>query len=83
MESIIGTVLDTIIIYGFRKLRPIDNYNNIVFKIKRAYLHLFNLTYLLFISICSFLIFHERMGYLLMGYLLILSPVSLAFSHMT
>ena len=53
----IGTVLDIIIINGFRKLRPIDNDNNVVFKIKRAYLHLFNLTYLLFISICSFLIF--------------------------
>ena len=50
----IGTVLDTIIINRFRKLRPIDNDNNVVFKIKRAYLHLFNLTYLLFISICYF-----------------------------
>ena len=57
MESIIGTVEDTIIINGLRKLRPIDNDNNVVLKIKRAYLHLFNLTYLLFISICSFLIF--------------------------
>ena len=57
MEAIIGTVLDTIIIKGLRKLRPIDSDNNVVFKIKRAYLHLFNLTYLLFISICSFLIF--------------------------
>ena len=46
--SIIGIVLETIIINGFRKLRPIDNDNNVVFKIKRAYLHLFNLTYLLF-----------------------------------
>ena len=54
MESIIGTVLDTIIINGLRKLRPIDNDNNVVFKIKRAYLHLFNLTYLFLISICSF-----------------------------
>ena len=54
MESIIGTVEDTIIINGLRKLRPIDNDNNVVFKIKRACLHLFNLTYLLFISICSF-----------------------------
>ena len=50
----IGTVLDTIIIKGFRKLRPIDNDNNVVFKIKRAYLHLFNLIYLFLISICSF-----------------------------
>ena len=41
-----GTVLDTIIINGFRKDKPIDNDNNVVFKIKRAYLHLFNLTYL-------------------------------------
>ena len=57
MESIIGTVEDTIIISGFIKLRPIDNDNNVVFKIKRAYLHLFNLTYLFFISICSFFIF--------------------------
>ena len=50
----IGTVLDTIVINGFRKLRPIDNDNNVVFKIRRTYLHQFNLTYLLFISICSF-----------------------------
>ena len=57
MESIIGTVLDTIIINGLRKLRPIDNDNNVVFNIKRSYLHLFNLTYLLLISICFFLIF--------------------------
>ena len=42
----IGTVEDTIIIKGFRKLKPIDNDNNVVFKIKRAYLHLFNLIYL-------------------------------------
>ena len=49
----IGTVLDTIIIKGFKKDNPIDNDNN-VFKIKRAYLHLFNLTYLLLILICSF-----------------------------
>ena len=27
----IGTVLDTIIINGFRKLRPIDNDNNVFF----------------------------------------------------
>ena len=54
MESIIGTVDDTIIINGLRKLRPIDNDNNVVFKIKRAYLHLFNLIYQLFISVCSF-----------------------------
>ena len=50
----IGTVLDTIIIKGLRKDNSIDNDNNVVFEIKRAYLHLFNLTYLLFISICSF-----------------------------
>ena len=54
MESIIGTVEDTIIIKGLRKDNPIDNDNNVVFKIKRAYLHFLNLTYLLFISICSF-----------------------------
>ena len=54
MESIIGTVEDTIIIKGCIKLRHIDIDNNVVFKIKRAYSHLFNLTYLLFISICSF-----------------------------
>ena len=53
----IGTVDDTIIIKGFKKLKPIDNDNNVVFKIRRAYLHPFNLTYLLLISICSFLIF--------------------------
>ena len=52
-----GTVLEAIIIKGLRKLRPIDNDNNVVFKIKRAYSHLFNLTYLFLISICSFLIF--------------------------
>ena len=50
----IGTELDTIIVKGLRKDNPIDNDNNVVFKIKRAYLHLFNLTYPLFISICSF-----------------------------
>ena len=50
----IGNVEDTIIIKLLRKLRPIDNDNNVVFKIKRVYLHLFNLTYLLFTSICSF-----------------------------
>ena len=54
MESIIGTVEDTIIINGFIKLRPNDNDNDVVFKIRRAYLHLFNLTYLLFLSICYF-----------------------------
>ena len=53
----IGTVLDTIIINGLRKDNAIDNDNNVVFKIKRIYLHLFNLTYLLLISICSFFIF--------------------------
>ena len=31
MESIIGTVEDTIIINGLRKLRPVDNDNNVVF----------------------------------------------------
>ena len=48
IESITGTFEDTIIIKGFRKLSPIDNDNNAVFKIKRAYLHLFNLIYLFF-----------------------------------
>ena len=33
----IGTVDDTIIIKGFKKLKPIDNDNNVVFKIRRAY----------------------------------------------
>ena len=32
MKSIIGTVEDTIIIKGLRKLRPIDSDNNVVFK---------------------------------------------------
>ena len=41
----IGTVDDTIIINGFRKLRPIDKEINIVFKFSKMYLHLFNLTY--------------------------------------
>ena len=50
----IGTIDETTINIGFKKDNPIDNDNNVVFKIKRAYLHLFNLTYLLFISICSF-----------------------------
>ena len=50
----IGTVLDAIIIKGFKKDNLIDNNNNVVFKIKRAYLRLFHLTYLLLISICSF-----------------------------
>ena len=54
IESITGTVLDTIIIKELRKDNPIDNDNNVVFKIKRAYLHLFNLIYLFLISICSF-----------------------------
>ena len=49
IESIIGTVDDTIIINGFRKLRPIDKEINIVFKISKIYLHLFNLTYLFLI----------------------------------
>ena len=44
IESIIGTVEDIIIIKGLRKYNPIDNDNNVAFKIKRAYLHLYNLT---------------------------------------
>ena len=54
-----GTVDDTITINGFRKLSPIDNDNNVVFKIKRAYLHLFNLIYLRLISKCSFCNFFQ------------------------
>ena len=57
--SIIGTVLDTIIIKGLSKDNPIDNDNNVVFKIGRAYLHLFNLIYLFLISICSFCNFFQ------------------------
>ena len=34
--SIIGTVDDTTIIKGLRKDNPIDNDNNVVFKIKRS-----------------------------------------------
>ena len=44
--SIIGTRLDAIIINGLIKDKPIDNEIKLVFKIKRAYLHLFNLIYL-------------------------------------
>ena len=55
----IGTVDDIIIIKVLIKDNPIDNDNNVVFKIKRAYLHLFNLTYLLLISICSFCNFYS------------------------
>ena len=51
MESIIGIVDETIISIGFKKLKPIDNDGNVVFKIKRAYFHLFNLKYLFLISI--------------------------------
>ena len=47
----IGTVDDAIIIKGFRKENPIDNDNNVVFKIRRAYFHLLSLTYLILISI--------------------------------
>ena len=37
----IGTVLDAIIIKGFRKPRPIDNDNNVVFKLEeRVYISL-------------------------------------------
>ena len=54
-----GTVDDTIIIKGFRKENPIDNDNNAVFKIRRAYLHLFNLTYLFLILTCSFSNFYS------------------------
>ena len=49
MLSIIGTRLDAIIFNGLIKDKPIDNEIKLVFKIKRAYLHLFN-------SICLFLI---------------------------
>ena len=45
----IGTVDDTIIIKGFIKLRPINKEINIVFKISKIYLLLFNLTYLFLI----------------------------------
>ena len=45
IESIIGTVDETIINNLFKKLKPIDKDNKVVFKIKRAYLHLFNLMY--------------------------------------
>ena len=51
MLSIIGTRLDAIIINGLIKDKPIDNEIKVVFKIKRAYLHLFNLMYLCLISI--------------------------------
>ena len=44
-----GTVDDTIIINGFRKLRPIDKEISIAFKTSKIYLHLFNLTYLFLI----------------------------------
>ena len=49
IESITGTVDETIINIGFKKLKPIDNDNEVVFKIKRAYLHLFNLMYLCYV----------------------------------
>ena len=42
MLFIMGTIDETIINIGFKKLKPIDNDNKVVFKIKRAYLHLFN-----------------------------------------
>ena len=48
--SMIGTILDTVIINGFIKLRPIDKEISIVFKISKIYLHLFNLTYLFLID---------------------------------
>ena len=51
MLSIIGTRLDAIIINGLLKDKPIDNKIKLVFKIKRAYLHLFNLMYLCLTSI--------------------------------
>ena len=41
MLSIIGTIDDIIIINGLIKDNPIDNEIKLVFKIKRAYLHLF------------------------------------------
>ena len=43
------TVDDKIIINGFRKLRPIDKEINMVFKISKIYLHLFNVTHLFLI----------------------------------
>ena len=46
MLSIIGTRLDALIINGLIKDKPIDNGINLVLKIKRAYLHLFNSIYL-------------------------------------
>ena len=46
MLSIIGTIDETVINIGFKKDKPIDSDNKLVFKIKRAYLHLFNLIYL-------------------------------------
>ena len=35
IESIIGTVDETIINIGFKKLKPIDHDNKLVFKIKK------------------------------------------------
>ena len=52
-----GTIDETIIIKGLRKDNPIDNDNNVVFKIRRAYLHLFNLIYLFLHKYVLFLIF--------------------------
>ena len=51
MLPIMGTIEETIINIGSKKLNPIDNDNKLVFKIKRAYFHLFNLIYLCLISI--------------------------------
>ena len=50
MLSITGIRLDAIIINVLIKDKPIDNEIKFVFKIKRAYLHLFNLMYLCLIS---------------------------------
>ena len=46
-----GTRLDTIIINGLIRDKPIDNEIKLVLRIKRAYLHLFNFMYLCLISI--------------------------------
>ena len=51
MLSIMGIINETIINIGFKKLKHIDNDNKVVFKIKGAYLHLFNLIYLFLILI--------------------------------
>ena len=37
MESITGTIVETIINIGFKKDKPMDNDNKLVFKIKREF----------------------------------------------